>query len=394
MKTYARELRRAAAGASHRSTAHRDVRRAATTSSWREQVGAAAGDAPSAGRASCTSSRRSFPFVVPTRFVVTIHDLIDLRFPQLLQSQRSGRTTRTVVRSRARGARARDHRRRSDGRRSRDAFSASIRGEVRVIPLGVEEGFARCRRQPIRARAPVRALRRKPPAAQGPRDALRRVVASAANSVRRSLLTGADDFGGELQRRLRARPRAIVFLGDVRASGSLATIAGAPAYVQPALREGFGLPMLEAMRCGAPVIATDASVPRSVAGARAAVRTRAIRRALAALLAERSPSRPDGPGGAAGATRGAHADVGPDRTRDRRTSIARSSRLIDVALDARDHAAHVGRDARVRRRSLLEASAAGRTRHPRSQRVGRGPNSGARRAGSHAAAHRTAAAAR
>ena len=36
---------------------------------------------------------------------------------------------------------------------------------------------------------------------------------------------------------------------------------GAIAYVHPALREGFGLPMLEALRGGTPVIAADTATP-------------------------------------------------------------------------------------------------------------------------------------
>ena len=41
---------------------------------------------------------------------------------------------------------------------------------------------------------------------------------------------------------------------------------GAIAYVQPSLAEGFGLPILEAMKCEVPVVASDIPVLREVAG--------------------------------------------------------------------------------------------------------------------------------
>jgi glycosyltransferase involved in cell wall biosynthesis len=74
-------------------------------------------------------------------------------------------------------------------------------------------------------------------------------------------LTGPDDFDGELQRRSTAT-RAIAALGDVPDERLEAYYAGACALVQPALREGFGLPMLEAMAAGCPVIACEDAVPR------------------------------------------------------------------------------------------------------------------------------------
>ncbi len=50
-------------------------------------------------------------------------------------------------------------------------------------------------------------------------------------------------------------------LADVSTEQLIAYYAGAQALVQPAWREGFGLPMLEAMAAGCPVIACDEAVP-------------------------------------------------------------------------------------------------------------------------------------
>jgi len=79
-------------------------------------------------------------------------------------------------------------------------------------------------------------------------------------------LTGNDDFGGELARRT-SETRAIVALGDVSTQRLARYYAGACALVQPALREGFGLPMLEAMAAGCPVIACRDAIPRPLAQA-------------------------------------------------------------------------------------------------------------------------------
>ncbi|HTA38089.1 MAG TPA: glycosyltransferase, partial [Candidatus Acidoferrales bacterium] len=66
---------------------------------------------------------------------------------------------------------------------------------------------------------------------------------------------------GELQQLARSN-RRIVALGDISEERLIGYYAGARALVQPALAEGFGLPMLEAMAVGCPVIASAEAVPR------------------------------------------------------------------------------------------------------------------------------------
>ncbi|MBN1978913.1 MAG: glycosyltransferase family 4 protein [Anaerolineae bacterium] len=82
----------------------------------------------------------------------------------------------------------------------------------------------------------------------------------------------------------------VVFLGQVPDSILPALYNGAVAFAYPSLYEGFGLPPLEAMACGVPVIASDtSSLPEVVGDAGVLVDpddTGALADALAALLSD------------------------------------------------------------------------------------------------------------
>lgn len=58
----------------------------------------------------------------------------------------------------------------------------------------------------------------------------------------------------------------IALVGYVSGAEKTALIAGAEALVYPSLYEGFGLPVLEAMACGTPVLTSDVSALPEVAG--------------------------------------------------------------------------------------------------------------------------------
>jgi glycosyltransferase involved in cell wall biosynthesis len=78
--------------------------------------------------------------------------------------------------------------------------------------------------------------------------------------------TGRDDFEGELQRLSTATRRATA-LGDIDDEALASYYAAAQALVHPSLLEGFGLPLVEAMAQGCPVIATTTSIPEPVSSA-------------------------------------------------------------------------------------------------------------------------------
>jgi glycosyltransferase involved in cell wall biosynthesis len=77
-------------------------------------------------------------------------------------------------------------------------------------------------------------------------------------------LTGPDDLNGELQRYSNSSRRAVA-LGNVSDDELASLYAGATALVHPSLLEGFGLPFVEAIAQGCPVIATETSIPRPLA---------------------------------------------------------------------------------------------------------------------------------
>jgi glycosyltransferase involved in cell wall biosynthesis len=84
----------------------------------------------------------------------------------------------------------------------------------------------------------------------------------------------------------------IRYLGYVQQSDLPALHSGANAFVFPSLYEGFGLPVLEAMACGAPVLTSNVSATAEVAGDAALLvdphSQDAIRDAMRALLLEES----------------------------------------------------------------------------------------------------------
>jgi glycosyltransferase involved in cell wall biosynthesis len=99
----------------------------------------------------------------------------------------------------------------------------------------------------------------------------------------------------------------VMFTGQIREQDKAPLYSAAQVFVFPSLYEGFGMPVLEAMACGAAVVTSNSSALPEVAGDTAVLvdpdRTDAIGEAILGLL--RDPARREALGQAAVA-RAAH----------------------------------------------------------------------------------------
>ncbi len=127
-------------------------------------------------------------------------------------------------------------------------------------------------------------------------------------------LAGAPETGAAPLRAwaaARGLTQAVRFLGSVPDADLPALYSAATLFCFPSLAEGFGLPPLEAMACGAPVLCSDAAALPEVVGEAASLvnarRPEALAAALEALLTDgvtRARLRERGPARAAAFTPG------------------------------------------------------------------------------------------
>ncbi|MEO9170685.1 MAG: glycosyltransferase family 1 protein [Candidatus Aquilonibacter sp.] len=194
------------------------------------------------------------------RFVFTIHDLIHLRFVRFFRAYIGPYYMSVVKRACRKAARIIT----SDRRTIADLvhYYGIDPNKIVVIPLAPRTRFL----QPAQAFVGTRPFLLNVGNHRAHKDIPTLLQAWSALPQRYEIdlyLTGPDDFNGELQR-LSTPRRSVVTLGDISDDDLAGYYAGATALVHPALLEGFGLPFVEAMASGCPVIATQESIPEVV----------------------------------------------------------------------------------------------------------------------------------
>jgi alpha-1,3-rhamnosyl/mannosyltransferase len=217
------------------------------------------------------------PLLYPGSLVVTVHDIIHVMFPEFLPSRIGFAYARFLIRAAIRRARRVITVSESTASDLRRLFGAS--GEkLRVIPNGVHEAFLAAgdvdgdaaNRSKLGVQPPylLHVGNDKPHKnTASVLKAYQLLANQRAGGVPPLILAGGFTDEGPLAARARA-----MGLGDrVRSLGHLernelaALYRGATIFVYPTLYEGFGLPVLEAMGCGVPVVAGDVPAVREVA---------------------------------------------------------------------------------------------------------------------------------
>jgi glycosyltransferase involved in cell wall biosynthesis len=219
------------------------------------------------------------PFFPPTRTVVTIHDLI----PMILPLYRGSRLVRLYTRLVAAAARRADAVIADSECSSRDIMRllGILPSRVHVVSLAVDGRYA-----PVEDVSAVRrkyALPEKFLLYLGGFDQRKnvRVILEAFSLLSEfyrdgwrlvlgGVLLGRDSeffpHPARIAQEVGLPEDAIRYIGWVVESDKPALYSSAAAFLFPSLYEGFGLPPLEAMACGTPVISSDTSSLPEVVG--------------------------------------------------------------------------------------------------------------------------------
>jgi glycosyltransferase involved in cell wall biosynthesis len=212
--------------------------------------------------------RRQLPLVM------TVHDLLPLRFPQLFT-----RVNAAHMRAMARAVLPRANRIITGSEFTRGEIADLLGVEqdrVEVVPYGIAGQFRP--REPdrdwLRARFGLGGRYVVCVGTLEPRKnltgALRafRRLSSAHDDVQLAVVGGQGWRNERFEQELRDGAARVVSTGSVSDEELAALYAGAACLLFPSLSEGFGFPVLEAMACGTPVVSSNrTSLPEVVGDA-------------------------------------------------------------------------------------------------------------------------------
>lgn len=206
-----------------------------------------------------------FPYLVRTPTVITLFDLIPLRFPDELPGKLSRLAYRLHLSFALRRARAViTASRASEARLLR--LRPQLRGRVSVVPLGVSARFSPQAGPPPKSLEPGYLLY---VGTNKPHKNVRRLVEAFLEARLKVplVLAGHPDPRYPWSSAIPARARErVIALGDVEEAELPGLYRHAAGLATLSLDEGFGLPVLEAMACGTPVMASARGALPEVVG--------------------------------------------------------------------------------------------------------------------------------
>jgi alpha-1,3-rhamnosyl/mannosyltransferase len=216
----------------------------------------------------------NLPLIKPGHIVVTVHDLFPFQFPEIHSGLLPRRVNQLLMRNAVRRAERIITPSKATALAVKQSFPDTA-GRVVSIPEAADDRFT-SRREPDAEAAWQMRFGIRPPYVfyLGQWKAYKNlpILLEAFARVRRThpniqlVIAGDDPRHPEVRERAAALPEGSVVLpGRLPESAVPDLYRGAAMVVLPSRAEGFGLPVIEAMACGVPVICSDLPVLREIA---------------------------------------------------------------------------------------------------------------------------------